>query len=150
MAENTQRNLTEIAEVIEVNPDEVRVRVLTTEGCETCSMKESCALSSGKDWMLTLNSDSEVKVGDMVKIEIESMNYLAAGALVFILPLVLMTLAYFFGQIFLNSHFAVFIAFIGLAIGIAVAYLIGHGKGADKFRYRIVKVLPTKADAHNN
>ncbi len=139
--------LNEIAEVIETDPYKIRVKVLTSEGCKTCSMKENCALSTGKEWLLTLSPDENIEVGDLVRIEISSGNYLAAGALVFLLPLLLMAIMYFIGRMLFDSGFAVAGAFVGLGIGILVAYLIGRGKGAEKFRYRIIEVLPKNPDA---
>lgn len=101
----------------------------------------------GKDWLLTLSPEENIEVGDLVRIEISSGSYLVAGALVFLLPLILMVLLYFIGRMLFDSDFAVAGAFVGLGIGILVAYLIGRGKGAEKFRYRIVEVLPKKPDA---
>ncbi len=113
-------------------------------------MKENCALSNGGDWTLTLAPEPSAKVGDIVKIELAGKHYLAAGVLIFIMPLVLMTLMYIIGQKLFAEGFAVFLAFFGFAIGIAVAYLVGRGKGAEKFRYRIIEILPKDPDAHRD
>ena len=113
-------------------------------------MKENCALSNGGDWTLTLAPDSQAQVGDRVKIELSGKHYLAAGVLIFIMPLVLMTLMYIIGQKLFAEGFAVFLAFFGFAVGIAVAYLVGRGKGAEKFRYRIIEILPKDPDAHRD
>ena len=113
-------------------------------------MKEGCALSNGEDWTLSLAPDSSAKVGDIVQIELAGKHYLAAGVLIFIMPLFLMTVMYIIGQKLFAEGFAVLMAFVGFAVGIAVAYLVGRGKGAEKFRYRIIQILPKNPDAHQD
>ncbi len=113
-------------------------------------MKEGCALFSGKDWEITIKNNLSAQNGDLVRIELSGRDYLTAGAVVFILPLLLMTAAYFLGRLFLAEGMAVLFAFVGFGIGITFAYLIGRGKGADKFRYRIIEILPKESDAREN
>lgn len=113
-------------------------------------MKEGCALFSGKDWEITVVSEPSVVIGDKVRIEMSGKDYLTAGVVVFILPLIAMAGAYFIGRNFFSEAMAVLFAFIGFGIGIAFAYLIGRGKGAEKFRYRIIEILPKKSDAREN
>ena len=142
--------MTEIAEVVEISAEKAVVRVLSGEGCKTCAMQGNRALSTGGDWELEVVDTVGVEIGDKVRLELAGGSYIAAGALVFILPLILMALFYTLGEILFNGGTGVLMAFIGMIIGIGIAYVIGRGKGADRFRYRIVGILQKKTDVHNN
>jgi len=113
-------------------------------------MNGSCALSTGKEWELNAVDTIGVGPGDTVRLELAGGSYIAAGVLIFILPLILMTVFYILGEMLFNGGIAVFIAFVGMAIGITIAYVIGRGKGADRFRYRIVEILQKNADVSIN
>ena len=104
-------------------------------------MNASCALSTSKDWELYVVDTIGVGLGDKVRLELSGGSYIAAGALIFVLPLVLMTAFYIIGEMLFNNGIGVFLAFIGMAIGITIAYVIGRGRGADRFRYKIVEIL---------
>ena len=113
-------------------------------------MQGSCALSTGKEWELSVVDTIGVDFGNVVRLELAGGSYIAAGTLIFILPLILMTVFYILGEMLFNGGIAVFMAFVGMAIGIAIAYAIGRGKGADRFRYRIVEILQKNADVSIN
>ena len=132
---------TEIGKVIETDGARARVRIRTSEGCKSCAMKESCLLSSGKEWKVTAVDEVGAAPGDTVRLSMRKGNYLASAAGVFLLPLACMVIFYLIGVKLLSEGFGVLLAFIGLAAGMGIAWKLGKGKGSDRFRYRVVEKL---------
>ena len=67
-------------------------------------------------------------------------TYLAAGALVFILPIITLILFYLIGRHLVSEPLAVLAAFVGLFAGTMVAGVIAKGKNGDRFKYKIKEI----------
>ncbi|HHS50240.1 MAG TPA: hypothetical protein ENN07_03905 [candidate division Zixibacteria bacterium] len=130
--------LKERGEVIEILGGEARVRVIRTEACEDCSAKHGCLLAGKHEWELTVDNTLDARPGEIVDLELAGGAYLGSGFLIFILPLITLTIFYLIGNQLVSSAFGVFFAFIGLFAGMMVALLLSKGKGAGKFKYRMI------------
>ena len=139
--------MTEIGEVLEVLDGRARVKILTAEGCKTCSARGGCILAKGGDWNITAINEFRARVHERVRLVLSGRGYLAAAAILFLLPILRLAVFYAFTSLFLSSSLAVGVAFLGTAIGTDIAWWVGRGKGADRFRYKIVAILPSDSDA---
>ncbi|RKZ29452.1 hypothetical protein DRQ36_08585 [bacterium] len=138
--------LKEIGEVLAVEPNGARVKILESEGCKTCSFRDGCILKRKGEWIITATNPVGATTGERVEISINSMAYLGAGAILFILPVFLLVAFYLIGKALFNGAFAVAVGFVGLIAGTGIAYYFGRGKGADRFRYRIEEIIPESVD----
>ncbi len=127
----------EIGEVIELHDGEAKIRILSGEGCQSCTMQERCPLNQGKGWTISALDPLGARIGDRVEIEMGGETYLAAGALVFILPIVMLILFYLIGRYLVSEPVGILAAFVGLFAGMLVAGGIAKGKNGDRFKYKI-------------
>ncbi len=130
----------EIGEVVELHDGEAMVDIQSGDACQSCTMQGHCPLSQGKGWTISAVDPIGAKVGDRVSIEMEGRTYLAAGALVFILPIITLILFYLIGRHLVSEPLAVLAAFVGLFAGTMVAGVIAKGKNGDRFKYKIKEI----------
>jgi len=106
-------------------------------------------LAKAGKWTITAINEAEADIGDRVKLTLGSRSYLAAGAILFLVPVILLAVFYIIARQFLTEGLAVVASLLGALIGTTIAWWIGRGKGADRFRYKIVAILPSGSDAQN-
>lgn len=126
--------------VLSVEGDLATVEIRQTDGCFSCGIRESCAIFSNSIKTITANNQIGAKVGDVVELSMDLSIFLRAGFIVFILPLILMFAFYSITAKFIGDGLSILSGFIGLIIGIVLAFLLGKGKVAEKSRYKIVSI----------
>ena len=133
--------INEIGEVIELHGRKARVKILRSDGCESCEMHDHCFRKNGKELTMSVQNSVDADVGDRVEIEIGGREYLGSVVVVFILPTILFLLFYFIGNHLFSEVFGILFAFGGLFAGMVVAWIIGKGKLGERFGYKIVRIL---------
>ncbi len=80
---------TEIGEVVKIFNRTVQIRVIPTENCGSCGVKDSChtgpQISTAR--LVTALDPFGLKIGQRVKINLEPRNLVKASIIVFVLPL---------------------------------------------------------------
>jgi len=75
----------EVGTVYSVEENEILVKLKRHSACLSCGV---CSLAPGGDMVIKAIASGEVKVGDQVTIEIDSISILKAVAMVYLLPTV--------------------------------------------------------------
>lgn len=76
----------ETGTVVQIVDDHIVVKMRVHGGCRRCAMNQLC---SAKERRLTVRGAGEVKVGDLVEVEIPARGVMAAASVVFFIPLLL-------------------------------------------------------------
>ena len=69
------------------------INMRLNSACKTCSAKGVC-FTGDKPLSLKINNDCNLKVGDLIQLELTSKTKLTAGFLLFIFPLLFMVIGY--------------------------------------------------------
>ena len=128
----------DIAVVKSVKDKTVTIQIKKTDSCKSCSMKGICGTSS-RPVEQKIQTDLELKVGDLVKVYLSPGVKIFSSFIVFIFPILLMILFYFLGKILLDSeNLAILFSFIGLLSSGIIIYFIDK-KYAKKIHFEIVE-----------
>ncbi len=86
--------------VVDVQNGLARVRIVRSSSCQSCATKDTCPFNSiGKrDWLVWARNEMNAQKGDTVKVSISPRSYLAAAAIIFILPVSVLLIAYIVAQ----------------------------------------------------
>ena len=139
--------MSEIGKVLELTGQNARVKIESKKECFSCGQKAGCSVFKGKEWIIEARNEISAKTGDRVELALSGGAYVMAGMLVFLIPLFLMLLFYFISEAFFDGIVPVIVSFVGLGTGIAIAYFAGRGKGSEKYRYRIVRILDSDTES---
>lgn len=103
--------------VTEIKNGQIKIELMITSDCDTCTTKEIC--KSGKMKYLILKNDNNYKIGDLVVIEVLGRDVLKTVVLLYGIPtiLVLVTLfATYFGIESSDGLYSILIPFISIGI----------------------------------
>ena len=134
----------QIGEVIERRGKKALVRLHRASACgENCASCEGgCKPTSS---ITEAVNDISAKVGDTVKIEMNSLSYMALAFIGYILPLIICIATYFIVQKFTDHVVIADASAIGSLIGVLVLFYIIDKlpllKKSTKFSTKIVKVI---------
>lgn len=134
----------QIGEVIELRGKKALVRIHRASACgENCASCEGgCKPTSS---ITEAVNDISAKVGDTVKIEMNSLSYMALAFIGYILPLIICIATYFIVQKFTDNVVIADVSAIGSLIGVLVLFYIIDKlpllKKSTKFSTKIVKVI---------
>ncbi|MCK5832337.1 SoxR reducing system RseC family protein [bacterium] len=131
-------SIKERAKVVEIRGENASVRVISTDSCSDCSEKDSCILSKKRQGDMEIRNMLNAQKGDTVEIELTSGAYLGLGFLVFIVPIISLIIFYLIGYYTIGQTAGVIFAFLGLSAGMLVAFVLSKGKGAEKFKYKMI------------
>ena len=130
----------DIAVVKSVNGQTVIIQIKKTDSCKSCSMKGICGTSS-RPIEHKIKTDLELKAGDLLKVNISPGVKIFSSFIIFIFPILLMIIFYFFGKILLNSeNLAILFSFIGLLLSGIIIYFVDK-KYAKKIHFEIVEKI---------
>ena len=97
----------EIGRIIQVVGDRARIGIKRTATCDKCEAKGCCLAVTPQEMVIEARNEVGAKEGEMVKISLESKDTLAAGAIVYLFPLLSF--------------------FLGFGIGALIAKILGLG-----------------------
>ncbi len=107
----------EFGEIVRIEGRKGIIQLESKGGCKSCGMNTYCHSTGESTRELELELEGrEYKPGDVVEIETPARSLLTAAFLVFILPLLLSTAAYFIAHAFTKSTGLGLISFFGCFI----------------------------------
>ncbi len=134
----------QIGEVVELRGKKALVRIHRVSACgENCASCEGgCKPTSS---LTEAVNDISAKVGDTVKIQMNSLSYMALAFIGYILPLIICIATYFITKKFTDSTVIADASAIGSLIGMLLLFYVidklPFFKKSTKFSTRIVKVI---------
>ena len=124
----------DLGTVIEVEGEKIRVEVVRSANCKTCSMQSFC-FGLNKPAVFEVESELELKPGDKVELEIAPASRIISSLLIFGLPILCLFLGYFIGNIWLEELPSICIALAATAFSYIILKIID--RKLEK-RYRFV------------
>ena len=122
------------------------VAVRRHASCERCGV---CKFGSSSSMLVVASNEIGAQVGDSVIMELKSSTVLAASAIVYAIPLLLMVIGFLVGPrilnflgVQLNQDIAAFVVGLCmLAVGFAGVHIYDKRAGARKYMPRIVSIV---------
>lgn len=145
--------MTEIAEVVSSQGNRVRLRLVQSEHCRSCAAARGCHanmdLGLSAERRLEAQTRLKTRPGDRVEITIPENRRLAAGLVVFALPILLGVAGAVFGSLLGNGNLATGIgAGSGLGLGILAAVVINRAMGRNPAQLpEVTRVVEPAASA---
>ncbi|RLC51879.1 MAG: hypothetical protein DRZ79_02050 [Candidatus Cloacimonadota bacterium] len=113
------------AVVTECGKDFVKLEIIKSGACKSCSLSNLCAANQNKV-TVRVKTDLDLKTGDIVKIYISPGTKLFSSFLIFIFPIISMIIFYFLGKYLfaVQENVSILLSFLGLLFsGIVIYYL---------------------------
>ncbi|HDL18765.1 MAG TPA: hypothetical protein ENH29_06905 [Bacteroidetes bacterium] len=132
----------DIGKVKKIENNRIEVEIDPNDLCGSCANKATCRIETenGKRTLL-VQSETDVKEGDMVQINVSEGNAIISAFLVFIVPLIFLGIGYFVGAAW-SRGWGILSAFLGLGFGLLVVRLVDRWIGdKQSFQPRITKIL---------
>jgi sigma-E factor negative regulatory protein RseC len=132
----------DIGQVKNIEKKQIEVEIDPGDLCGSCANKAACQIEgeSGKRTMF-VQSEMDVKEGDMVQINVPEGSAVFSAFLVFIVPLIFLGAGYFVGAEW-GQGWGILSAFLGLGFGLLVVRLVDRWIGAKaSFQPHITKIL---------
>jgi len=76
----------EEGKVVKIEDNTAKIKLRTREECSGCSLASFCELTKEGERYIEIEGETELKIGDKVKVEIERIPLLAPTALLFLIP----------------------------------------------------------------
>ena len=96
--------------VVAIDGKKVRVEVVRTGGCKSCSMRGMC-FGRNTPAVFDLTTDLDLRVGDQVELEISPGSRVLSSLLVFGVPMVFLFAGFIVASIWLQELAAIGVAF---------------------------------------
>lgn len=133
--------MTQRALVVKTNEKYATVEIDRKSACEGCSASGGCAECSRPFRAVAIN-ECGAKVGDAVEIESASSKILGFAALVFVLPIALGLILYFFVMHFSGSEAAAYASALGGFVAVFVfLYFFSRKSKAAKNNVSVVRII---------
>jgi sigma-E factor negative regulatory protein RseC len=120
----------------------VEVEIDPSNACGNCASKSFCHLDEGDNKRtLVARCEIDVKLGDLVQVELGTGNAIFSAFLIFIVPLILMGLGFVLGSRF-SEGWGILAAVIGLVVGFLFVRLSDYFIGRkESFQPQVTKIL---------
>ena len=113
-----------------IGEGKVTVRILQASACSSCSARQLCRSSESKEKLIEVRGDHPtLHVGDSVTLQGSVRQGLRASLLAYIVPLILMVVALFYGTHLNGEAAGALAALLVLAIYYGVLYLLRNKLG---------------------
>ena len=113
-----------------IGAGKVTVRILQASACSSCSARQLCRSSESKEKLIEVRGDyPTLHVGDSVTLQGSVRQGLRASLLAYIVPLILMVAALFYGTHLNGEAAGALAALLVLAIYYGVLYLLRNKLG---------------------
>lgn len=119
--------------VIKVNDFEIEIEITgETTSCESCSLKHSCSLPEKKNIKLPSKLYSKLNKNDLVKVEMKPGDLTKISFLVYMMPLILMTVGSLLGFNY-SENLSIIFGTMGLMCGLIILIIINKKVSNKKF-----------------
>ena len=111
--------------VKKIENNKVTVEIQRTGACEHCAIKGICG-AGNKNIQHQIQTDLNLKIGDLVKIHISASSKIFSSFILFIFPILVMIIFYIFGKYLFrfNEDFSIIFSIFGLLFsGIFIYYI---------------------------
>lgn len=111
--------------VKKIENNKVTVEIQKTGACEHCVMRRICG-AGDKNIQHQIQTDLNLKIGDLVKIHISAGTKIFSSFILFIFPILVMFIFYIFGKYLFrfNEDFSIIFSIFGLLFsGIFIYYI---------------------------
>ncbi|MBP8945059.1 MAG: SoxR reducing system RseC family protein [Paludibacteraceae bacterium] len=126
--------------VEQINGEQIKVLIMQQSACSECHAKSLCSIADKKEKIIeVISSDPTLKVGDRVIIYGESSIGLQAVLLAFIIPFVLIFLALFIFQHFIENELIAGILAILVLVPYYLILFLSNKRLKNKFQFKIKK-----------
>ncbi|HRR62411.1 MAG TPA: SoxR reducing system RseC family protein [Paludibacteraceae bacterium] len=126
--------------VEQIDGDQIKVLIMQQSACSECHAKSLCSIADKKEKIIeVISSDPTLKVGDKVIIYGESSIGLQAVLLAFIIPFVLIFLALFIFQHFIENELIAGILAILVLVPYYLILFLSNKRLNKKFQFKIKK-----------
>ena len=126
--------------VEQIDGDQIKVLIMQQSACSECHAKSLCSVADKKEKIIeVISSDPTLKVGDKVIIYGESSIGLQAVLLAFIIPFVLIFLALFIFQHFIENELIAGILAILVLVPYYLILFLSNKRLKNKFQFKIKK-----------
>lgn len=115
MSEHPENLNPDLGKVIAINGSIYKVQILRGDSCGSCSMRGFC-FKKDEPSVFDIHSDLQLKVGDIVSLEIAAGARIASALLIFGLPLALLLLTFILSKAFFIEIVSIGLAFAAMAI----------------------------------
>jgi positive regulator of sigma E activity len=118
--------LLETGTVISIEDDVAQVRLHTKEKCGDCS-SVFCGINEKGDNILTARTKADTKIGDNVTISIRGKTLVAATMVLYVVPMILLTVAIYVGiyALGLSELYSFGLALAVLGVHYLIVYFTG-------------------------
>lgn len=107
--------------------------------CNSCSLKHKCFNSKNCENLIETICEEDVKIGDIVFVEISSLRKVIFSIVIFLIPLAIMFLFYYIvKKIFTNELYAIISSFAGLFLYFTLMIAI-YKKNRSLFKVKCYK-----------
>lgn len=126
--------------VEQIDGEQIKVLIMQQSACSECHAKSLCSVADKKEKIIeVISSDPTLKVGDRVIIYGESSIGLQAVLLAFVIPLLLIFLALFIFQHFIENELMAGILSILVLVPYYFILLLSNKRLKNKFQFKIKK-----------
>ena len=140
--------ITEYAEVLEVEPERVKVSVRSSSGCGSCSAKAGCGNGILDKWLnptrliwieTEKHISASVSTGDQIQVGVEEGAFVRNALSLYLIPILVFLLGAGLGYQVQGEFMSIAGGIAGLVIGSSlVRYLVKRSRYAADFAPRIV------------
>lgn len=126
--------------VEQIDGEQIKVLIMQQSACSECHAKSLCSVADKKEKIIeVISSDPTLKVGDRVIIYGESSIGLQAVLLAFVIPLLLIFLALFIFQHFIENELMAGILSILVLVPYYLILFLSNKRLKNKFQFKIKK-----------
>jgi sigma-E factor negative regulatory protein RseC len=130
--------------VEQIDGEQIKVLIMQQSACSECHAKSLCSVVDKKEKIIeVISSDPTLKVGDRVIIYGESSIGLQAVLLAFVIPLLLIFLALFIFQHFIENELMAGILSILVLVLYYLILFLSNKRLKNKFQFKIKKEDPS-------
>lgn len=124
----------------QIDGEQIKVLIMQQSACSECHAKSLCSVADKKEKIIeVISSDPTLKVGDRVIIYGESSIGLQAVLLAFVIPLLLIFLALFIFQHFIENELMAGILSILVLVPYYLILFLSNKRLKNKFQFKIKK-----------
>jgi sigma-E factor negative regulatory protein RseC len=137
----------DIGRVVKVQGDQAFIEVERSSACAECGLQEAEEMTAGGKVVFEAFNMIQARVGDRVRVQVQTAAYMKATIYVYGIPVLLMVIGAIFGMYIAGAlnrssdSMSAFFGIGGLLLGIFILFLLRKKGNAKKYIPVVVEVL---------
>ena len=137
----------DIGKVVKIKGDQAFIEVERSSACAECGLQEAEEMTTGGKVVFEAFNMIQAKVGDRVKVQVQTAAYMKATIYVYGIPVLLMVIGAIFGMYIAGAldrssdAMSALLGIGGLLLGIFILFLLRKKGNAKKYVPVVVEVL---------